>query len=302
MAHFAKKVKLTVSLALVSSFLLACEGNDELVDEPLVDGDQIELVHVSWEDSIATTNVVAHVLEDIGYDVTLTSVDATVLWQALADGETDASLSAWLPITNGAHEEEYGDQIENLGPHTHGAKIGLAVPTYMEDLNSIGDLDDQAGKTITGIESGSGIMNSSEEAMEVYDNLADWDLQYASTGAMISDLRTKYENQEEIVVTGWNPHWMFQEFDLKYLDDPENVYGDDETIHTLVRQGFEDDHPIAFSVLDNFEWEMDDLEAVVLELAETDDPELAAENWINENQEKVQEWISEAQELASESN
>ncbi|EKU94439.1 Glycine betaine-binding protein precursor [Alloiococcus otitis] len=302
MAHFVKNLKLTVSLALVSSFLLACEGNDKAVDEKLVDGDQIELAHNDWEESLASTNVIAQVLEEIGYDVTLTSVDVSVMWQALAEGETDASVTAWLPITHGAQEEEYGDQIENLGPHTHGAKIGLAVPTYMEDLNSIEDLDDQADKTITGIEPGAGIMDSSEEAMEVYDNLADWELQNASTGAMTTELRTRYENQEEIVVTGWNPHWMFQEFDLKYLDDPENVYGDDESIYTHVRQGFEDDHPIAFSVLDNFEWEMDDLEAVVLELAETDDPELAAENWISENQEKVQEWISEAQELASESN
>ena len=44
---------------------------------------------------------------------------------------------------------------------------------------------------------------------------------------------------------------MFARFDLKYLDDPENVYGGAEQIHTVVRQDLEDDMPEAtpFSTL-----------------------------------------------------
>ncbi|MGP4763518.1 glycine betaine ABC transporter substrate-binding protein, partial [Klebsiella pneumoniae] len=32
------------------------------------------------------------------------------------------------------------------------------------------------------------------------------------------------------MVSGWRPHWMFIEHDLKMLEDPENVYGDGEEL------------------------------------------------------------------------
>ena len=298
MIKLNKQLTRFASIALAAGVLVAC-GEEEAEDQ-LVDGDQIEIAVLNWEETIAATNVIGNVLEDIGYDVTTTTVDVAVLWQALADGETDASVSAWLPITHGALEEEYGDQIENLGAHIEGAKVGLAVPTYMEGLESIEDLTDEAGQEVTGIEPGSGIMDSAENAMETYDNLADWNLQNASTGAMLSELRTSIDNEEEIVITGWNPHWMFQEYDLKYLDDPEGAFGGEESIIKQVRQGFQDDHPIAYSVLDNFEWEMDDIESVVQEMAETDDPEGAAESWIEANQDRIDEWLEEARQLAQE--
>ena len=37
---------------------------------------------------------------------------------------------------------------------------------------------------------------------------------------------------------GWTPHWMFDQFDLKFLDDPKKVYGDLEEIHAIAWKGF----------------------------------------------------------------
>ena len=42
----------------------------EGVDE--VDGDAIEFVYVEWDTEIGSTNVIGLVLEDLGYDVTVT--------------------------------------------------------------------------------------------------------------------------------------------------------------------------------------------------------------------------------------
>jgi len=242
------------------------------------------------------------VFEDLGYDVTLTSVDISVMFQSVAQGEADAMVAGWLPTTHGAQYEEHQDNLVHANVIADGAKIGLAVPTYMENVNSIEDLSEQAGQTITGIEPGAGIMNNTEIAMEEYDNLAEWDLQSASTGAMMTELGNAIENQEEIVITGWNPHWMFQEHDLKYLEDPQGVYGESETMNAFTTTELPDEDPIAFSVLENFQLPMEDIETGMQELDQGTSGEDFGREWVDNNQDLVSEWTAEAEEMASSEN
>lgn len=108
------------------------------VDE--VDGDKIELVYVEWDTEIGSTNVVGTVLEDLGYEVTVTPLDNAVMWEAVATGEADGMVAAWLPGTHGDLYEEYKDDMVELGENLEGAKIGLVVPEYM-DIDSIEDLE-----------------------------------------------------------------------------------------------------------------------------------------------------------------
>lgn len=281
-------------------FLAACSTGASGSEDALVDGKEIELVHTPWDDAIASTNVVGTVLEDAGYDVTLTSLDNAVMWQAVAEGEADALVSGWLPTTHGAQYEEYQDQLVHAGVNTENGQNGIAVPAYMEDVNSIEDLTDQADQTITGIEPGAGIMELTEQTMDAYPNLSDWELQSSSTGAMTTALGNAIENQEEIVVTGWTPHWMFNEYDLKFLEDPQLTMGEVETINSFTRPGFAEEDPIANSIIENFEWPVEELQTVMGQLNETGDPEEAARKWVDNNQELVSEWTAEAEEIASE--
>ena len=250
---------------------------------------EIELAYVEWDTEVASTNVIGQVLESIGYDVTLSPLDNSIMWEAVANDEADAMVAAWLPGTHGTQMEQYGDQMVDLGPNLEGAAIGLVVPTYM-DVNSIADLTDEADQTITGIEPGAGVVAASEQTLEDYDNLEGWEVQTSSSGAMTTELGSAYENEEDIIVTGWSPHWKFQTYDLKYLEDPEGTFGDAETINTMVREGLEEDMPEAYQVLDNFNWTVDDIEAIMLEVSEGTSPEEAAATWIEENQDKVDAW------------
>ena len=104
-----------------------------------VDGEKIKLAYVAWDTEIASTNVIGLVLEDMGYDVTLTQVEAGPMWAAVASGDADAIVAAWLPGTHAKYMEDYSGQLEDLGPNLEGARIGLVVPAYME-INSIEDL------------------------------------------------------------------------------------------------------------------------------------------------------------------
>ncbi|WP_017187118.1 glycine betaine ABC transporter substrate-binding protein [Alkalibacillus haloalkaliphilus] len=147
--------------------------------------------------------------------------------------------------------------------------------------------------TIIGIEPGAGITVTTETAIEEgYDHLAGWELEQASTAAMVTELESAIANEEPIIVTGWNPHWKFAQFpDMKYLDDPEGIYGDAENIQTLVRNDFESDHPDAYEIIDRFYWEVEDMEEIMYEANESGlDIDEVAQQWVEENADAVAEW------------
>ena len=118
-----------------------------------------------------------------------------------------------------------------------------------------------------------------------------WNLLESSSSAMAQTLKNAYEKQEPIIVTGWTPHWMFAKMDLKYLEDPKGVYGADEQIHTVVRNGLKDAQPEAYAFLDKFNWTPDDMAAVMIQIEEGSSPEEAAKEWVEANADKVDAWL-----------
>ncbi|RQS04542.1 glycine betaine ABC transporter substrate-binding protein, partial [Burkholderia sp. Bp8998] len=86
-----------------------------------------------WDDSVATSNVAARVIEKkLGYPVQLVPVAAGIMWQGVARGDLDATLSAWLPVTHGSYWSEYKTKVVDLGANFPDAKIGLIVPDYVK--------------------------------------------------------------------------------------------------------------------------------------------------------------------------
>ncbi|WP_079478543.1 glycine betaine ABC transporter substrate-binding protein [Halobacillus salinus] len=143
--------------------------------------------------------------------------------------------------------------------------------------------------TITGIEPGAGITQATENAIEEYENFKGWNQETASTAAMLTALGEAIDNEEPVIVAGWSPHYMFAKYDLKYLEDPKEVYGGVEIIKTITRKGLKEDMPEAYEVLDRFHWEPADMEQVMLDAQEMDFEE-AAQKWVNNNEDKVAEW------------
>ena len=285
--------KISLAVAIIIGLLFTFGSKDSYKSNVGSDrgGQTVNLATVNWESEIASTNVVALVLEEAGFNVQMTTVDPAVMWSSVAEGQADAMVGGWVPVTHGAFAEEYGDSLDDLGPNLTGAVASLTVPAYMEDVNSIEDLTDEGGSTAVAIEPGAGVTTSTQRAVEEYDNLSGWNVSVSSTGAMIAELEQAIKNEEEIVVAGWQPHWMFMDYDLKMLEDPQGVFGGVETINTYAREGFKEENPDAYQILDNFNWEVEDMTAVMEELANGTEPEEAAENWIEANREEVDSWL-----------
>ncbi len=252
-------------------------------------GQRVNLGYVEWDSEVASTNVLAESLKQHGYNVTMTPLDGAVLWQSIAKGQVDASVSAWLPYTNKVLYNKFKNDIDLLGPNLQGAKTGLVVPDYM-NVNSIEDLTNQADKTITGIEPGAGEMASAKKTLSSYTNLNGWQLQGSSSGAMAIALDKAYKAKKDIVVTGWSPHWMFSKYHLKYLADPKGTMGRGESINTFTRKGLKKENPKLEKVLDKFHWSKDDMESVMLAIQNGKSPKEAANNWLKAHQKLADSW------------
>ncbi|WP_212965343.1 glycine betaine ABC transporter substrate-binding protein [Lederbergia ruris] len=151
---------------------------------------------------------------------------------------------------------------------------------------------DQVDYTIVGTDPGSGLMQATEKALEEYD-LSDWELVSGSGASMTAALKRAYDKEEPIVFTAWSPHWKFIKYDLKFLDDPNLLYGDAEEIHTLARKGLKEDKPEAYTILERFHWDTEDMGEIMVAIEDGEDPEMAAQAWVDDNKEKVAEWTKD---------
>jgi len=291
-------MNILIAAFMVMTLVLAgCSSNNNAKGTGSEKAKKIKLAYVAWDSEIASTNVVKEVLESkLNYKVEMLQVDAGPMYVGVADGSVDGMVSAWLPSTHGEnYYEPNKDKLEDLGANLIGTKNGLVVPTYM-DIKTIEDLKkEEVGKsvdhTITGIEPGAGIMSQAEKAITEYD-LNKWNLLGSSSSAMVKVLQDAYAKKAPIVITGWTPHWMFNDMELKYLEDPKKVFGGNEEIHTLVRLGLKEDHPTAYRFLDQFEWTPEDMESVMGDISAGMPEEEAAKKWVEANEAKVNEWIA----------
>jgi len=254
---------------------------------------KVEIAYVEWACATASSNVAKAVIQEkLVYKCELTPVSAAAMFQALAIGDVDAMTTAWLPVTHEDYLAKVKDNVVDLGPNLHGARLGLVVPTYVS-IDSIDQLNEYAeefkGKII-GIDPGAGMMKTTETVLVDY-KLDKFELMESSGAMMTAVLGNAIKKKEWVVVTGWAPHWKFGRWDLKILDDPKGLYGSEETINTLVRKGLDTDMPDVYKFLDNFNWTTAEIGQVMVWIQDGMDEYEAAKKWVTENPDKVNAWL-----------
>ena len=257
------------------------------------DKGKVKLAYVEWDCATASTNVVKAALEQMGYEVEILPVAAAAMWQAVATGDVDGMVTAWLPVTHADYLKKVKDKVEDLGPIVGGARLGWAVPSYVT-IKSLAELNDNADKfdgKIIGIDPGAGLMRLSEQVIKDY-GLDKFELMEGSGATMTAALANAIKDNKWIVVTAWSPHWMFGRWDLKYLEDPKGTLGKEETINTIVRKGLKKDMPEVYSFLDKFAWkDPNQLQMVMAWNQEAGTtPEQNAQKFLKENPDMMKVW------------
>lgn len=252
---------------------------------------------ISWAENIAVTNMWKVILENEGYIVNFHLLDMGTQMAALANDELDINLEVWLPIQDKEYVKQYEDKV-SFSKETwyDNAKVGLVVPSYLKEVNRIDDLNEYVQDfkgEITGFDPGARTMLVTEDVITEY--ALDYKLLPSSEPAMLTLLEQAVEKKEPIVVPLWNPHRIFSELDLKYLEDSKGIYGGIEKIHHATRLGFSEDFPEIKQWLKN--WKMDDksigqLMSYVSQAEENgENPIIGAKKWVEENQELVDSWL-----------
>jgi glycine betaine/proline transport system substrate-binding protein len=277
-------VALLATVILSAGLVAGCDSGSKTIKIP----------YVQWACAEAESHIAQYLLEEMGYEVELSTVQAGVMWTSVANGDADLFTTAWLPYTHASYWEEYGDDVEKLGVLFDQAVLALVVPSYVtiDSIAEMKDYKDEFQGRIVGIDPGAGIMEATRNTLMPAYGLTDWNLMESSEAGMISELERAINKGEWIAVTGWAPHWKFFAYDLKILEDPELSYGGMEEIVIIGRAGFSEDFPDAAEFFSNWTITADQLGEVMYMInIDNMDPAEAASTWIEDNRDIVNTWL-----------
>lgn len=285
-----------IALAGVATLALAgCSGSTS-GDSAAGDGPADRPIEIAvfngWDEGIAASYLWQAVLEEKGYDVELTYADVAPVYQGIAGGDFDVVLDTWLPTTHADYMEQYGDDVEDLGAWNDEAQLTIAVneDAPIDSLEDLAANADEVGNRIVGIEPGSGLMRITGDDVVPGYGLEDMELVESSTPAMLAELKKATDAGQNIAVTLWRPHWAYNAFPVKDLEDPKGLLGEAEEIHSVAATSFADDFPEVHGWLQGFEMPSDtlySLEDAMFNQYTGDDYGPVVEQWIADNQEWV---------------
>lgn len=245
---------------------------------------------LSWEDLTPITGITKKVLEDSGYTVKVTTFsDWGIAYAALTKGDVQILASQ---TDYAAHDfwDKNKNRLEKISPVSHGLYQALVVPKYvpidsMEDLNKHAD---KFGGKIVGIEAGSGLMREAATAVTKYG--LKLKLVEGSTAAMTAALKSATDRKEWIVATIWDPSWMMQKFDVKFLKDPKGVFSPPQGYYWIGQKGFSEKHPRAREVIASVYVPLPAINSISGAVKDGKTMDAAVKDWTDANADLLKRW------------
>ncbi|MCK6211808.1 glycine betaine ABC transporter substrate-binding protein [Georgenia sp. EYE_87] len=282
----------TTALALTLAACGSAEGDGSEADAAATGPENAEPIsigiHSGWDEGIAVSHLWEHILTEAGYEVNMETADAGVVFTALAEGDYDLNFDTWLPLTHASYLEQYGDDLEDLGTWNEEAALTIAVneDAPIDSLDELAENADLFDNRLVGIESGAGLTKTTQEAVIPTYGLEGMDYIVSSTPAMLAELESATAAGENIAVTLWRPHWAYDEFPIKDLEDPEGTLGEAESIHTYANKAFSAEYPEVAEMISGFEMSSDDLhslENLMFNENGGEDNAGSVDTWLEEN-------------------
>ena len=242
-----------------------------------------------WAEGNAMTTVAQEYLKEKGYHIVIHKAAPNLLLASMDNGDTDIFMNVWLPKTHGDKIAPF-HKIQSVATNYEGALLGLVVPEYVE-ISSIEELNANVDKfdgKIMGIERGTGMAIYTDSVILAYD--LNFRQLNSSMVAMAAELNKAINEKKWIVVTAWQPHWLFGRFDLKFLEDPNKIYGEVEHIETFARQDFDKDFPEVYRFFQHAFFDEETMADLLTKMEASKNQKETARQWIQKNRSMLDAW------------
>jgi glycine betaine/proline transport system substrate-binding protein len=282
----------------------------------------VTLNEQAWAGSTANTYVVKNVLEQsLKCKVNITKVAEVPVYQAMADGKTDAILEDWGHVPQWAQYVTKQKTVVRAGANGVKGVIGWYVPTYL--MKQHPEL-----KTWTGLkkdatlfkspESGSqGMFLGGDPSYQQKDQTLikalGLNLKFVSVGAepaQVARWEQLYKQKKPVLFYWYDPQYLNATYQLSQIQLPKRFKGclDDEkqggnpkkyacaypsyTLLKFMSKKFATSGSPAVGVVKRFSWSNADQNTVAKMIAgDHMDPDKAAQKWIAANKAKVNKWL-----------
>lgn len=283
-----------IALATTALFASAAHADDQTLDFGVP----------AWPGITVKTAIAEQLLNPLGYETSTQEIGLQVIYQGIESGDIDAFLGAWLP----AQREMFNPRKESgvlidVANNVDGAQMTLAVPEYLYEsgIQSFADLDEnreQFEGEIYGFGAGSA---ASEILHNAIDNdtwgLGDWQVVDTSEVGMLSAARDAISREEPIVWVGWTPHWMNLELPMRYLEDPEDLFGEnngESDVLTLLRSDYAEATPNVVTFFEQFTFSAEEQSWMIQAFGqEEQDLTDVSEQWINDHPERIEAMLAD---------
>jgi glycine betaine/proline transport system substrate-binding protein len=279
--------------------------------------ESVTLAANPWPGSYANVAVAQYVLEnELDVDVEVTEIDENAQWPGLAAGDIDAVLEVW-PSGHEDNIQTYIEEdgtVEDIGELGALGQIGWFIPSYLLEDNpefeSWEGLEGNEEMFATAETGNSGQFLAADPSFVQYDEAIidnlDLDFEVVQSGseaAQLTAVQSAIDNEDPILFYFYTPHWMHAEYDLSMVELPEYTEECEEAPDEERDCGYPEDvllkvanadlsenSPVAYDFLTNFQIETDQQDELTYLIdVEEMEPEEAAEQWLSDNPDVVEE-------------
>ncbi len=273
--------------------------------------DPIKIAVNEWTGQVLSANIAAEILKKMGYNVELVIAGALPQLAAIGQGELDMNPEVWDNSVTEAYTNGIASgDIVVLGELGLEPREGWVYPPYMEELcpglPSYQALYDcaQAFGTAETFPNGRLVGYPADWGTRDIDVVTAIGLPFnvvpgGSEGAMLAEMKGAIAAKEPILMMFWQPHWIFAEQDLNWVEwNPIDGECVEETQAKDTACGFAQAHvqkiqgrefatkwPAASAMMAKFTLTNTDQNAMILEVDQKGRPaeEVAAE-WVANNE------------------
>ena len=284
--------------------------------------DPIKLTLHDWTGQLITTNIMAEVLKDAGYNIELVQADYIAQFAGLKTGDLHVAMEMWETTGRDAMDEATATgKVENIGSTGMEGIEEWWYPMYMKErcpgLPNWEALNDCAeefstpetspmGRYVGGPVTWGGFDDERVEALEL-----EYEVIHAGTdAALFAELESAYQRQDPVLLWVYAPHWAPSKYEGEWVQFPEysaECYNDPSVgvnpdmaydcgkprgpIWKVAWSGVKDKWPGAYTAIKNFQISNDEMGAMIAAV-DLDGQALDAvvAEWLANNQDRWKAW------------